>query len=1309
MSDTTPAKRQASEQTDKAAAKARRVARKPAVARPAYVQAKMAVSHPSDPSETEADQVADEISRMPRGISRQDDEQIQTASVDPGRGVTEPDQALAPKLRRRISRAAIPAEEQSLAPKLHRQADDELTTLRRSADATEELQRQADSTEQADVQAMADEPEAAPLRREAEEETAQTKLRRSEVGDDSVQPQLRRTTAPDEAPAQAKLRRSADSGDNTVQTRLQRNPTAADDSVQTALYREANEGDEAIQAQLLRAPESTPDSIQAKLNRAAVADGEIAAMDDGTTPETAGDAGETADSPSVDDQTEQQIDSLRGQGESLPDAIQQEMSEKFGHDFSTVRVHTDAQAASLCARINARAFAVGDDLFFAPGEFAPDTEAGRKLLAHELTHVVQQAGDASAKLQRAVEPPVTPAPESGSDAATKLADVSVLELPPIKHRHAALYTGAGARRAAGYRRSTNQSQITVWTNGVQLTEDTIVTKLQRISPGFVVPTDTRAEVPFNVGSQTLSTPWRSLRQRLLIPDWDRRGRLLTDRADKFQVDHMVELQVFGDDSGNAGNVIGNLELLKGSPNASSGSTIRNNIYTKVTNFLAAQNPAFNGLSAATKATCRRTWLQTHSIVFDNITRGEGRAGDDADWWTRTEIEEAAPLDAVEAAPEQRLEGEPGTFVLASGPGGVEIGRYGYSALQFEPSSNRLRNAMAGLRINEIQLDSSVEVGSSGSPAGNLQATWELPEGFRAGEPVTIPLLAVAPYCASPGQIPGLNTEFDHLSPVELPTIEMRDGAPYAEGQINPSIPLLRDHPISVTLAGNDLRFAIEFVANDLSLPVPGLSIEEGSISLFYSTTDGFGGSGSLDFGIDRLGQGNLMVEVSQRAGFSASGQFDFDTELFDRAQINIWYREDAFGGEGEIGIDSPDKIRGIRAANLTVGFGENQFNASGEVQPDIPGIQQAGLTLAYSEEEGLTIGGNLQLSGDVPGIESGSIDVTVRKQEEQWHVSATGTAVPSIPGINSQLTVSYEDGAITMEAEAQYQRGMLDGSINVGATNRTLDAEGNPTGEPGEDIVVYGGGSLTIQIAPWLQGTAGVQFAPNGEITVTGEIGLPDQLEIFPRAEIDKSIFSIAVQAPIVPGIVAEIGGGLGAVAGIGPGVIDQLRLGIEYNPAHEENTHITGDAHLSVPADAGLRLSVRAGIGLGITGASATGGLEIGGTLGITGAAEAGVHIDWMPSTGLEINADVSVHAQPSFTFDINGYVSVRALGFSVYDQTWELASFSFGSDYRFGISLPVHYREGEPFDVSLDDVEFEVPDIDTDQILQGLIDRVT
>jgi len=81
----------------------------------------------------------------------------------------------------------------------------------------------------------------------------------------------------------------------------------------------------------------------------------------------------------------------------------------------------------------------------------------------------------------------------------------------------------------------------------------------------------------------------------------------------------------------------------------------------------------------------------------------------------------------------------------------------------------------------------------------------------------------------------------------------------------------------------------------------------------------------------------------------------------------------------------------------------------------------------------------------------------------------------------------------------------------------------------------------------------------------------------FSRKQINKSLFNIAIQVPIFPGVVAEIGGGLSAEAGIGPGVIDQLRLGITYNPAHEEQTHVTGDAHLNIPADAGLRLAVRA------------------------------------------------------------------------------------------------------------------------------------
>ena len=161
--------------------------------------------------------------------------------------------------------------------------------------------------------------------------------------------------------------------------------------------------------------------------------------------------------------------------------------------------------------------------------------------------------------------------------------------------------------------------------------------------------------------------------------------------------------------------------------------------------------------------------------------------------------------------------------------------------------------------------------------------------------------------------------------------------------------------------------------------------------------------------------------------------------------------------------------------------------------------------------------------------------------------------------------------------------------------------------------------------------------------------------------------------------------------------------------PNDEANTRIYGDAHLGVPADAGLRLSVKGGIGLGIPAASVSGGLEVGGQLGLEGLAEAGVHFDWTPSTGLEIDAFGKLSAHPKFTFDISGYVEVEALFFTIYENRWQFASMELGSDLTFGVKFPVHYKEGEPFDISTDDVDFEVPDVSPRQILSNLVDRIS
>ena len=111
-------------------------------------------------------------------------------------------------------------------------------------------------------------------------------------------------------------------------------------------------------------------------------------------------SGETAAAPkSVDDV-------LSSPGRPLNPGLRRDMEQRFGYDFSQVRVHSGAAAGNSAGEVNAHAYTVGRDIVFGPGRFAPTTQEGRRLIAHELTHFVQQSepgvGAKSTKVQRKV-------------------------------------------------------------------------------------------------------------------------------------------------------------------------------------------------------------------------------------------------------------------------------------------------------------------------------------------------------------------------------------------------------------------------------------------------------------------------------------------------------------------------------------------------------------------------------------------------------------------------------------------------------------------------------------------------------------------------------------------------------------------------------------------------------------------------------------------------------------------------------------------------------------------------------------------
>jgi len=86
------------------------------------------------------------------------------------------------------------------------------------------------------------------------------------------------------------------------------------------------------------------------------------------------------------------IAQTRGSGSSLDVGAREKFGPSLGDSLGDVRVHTDETANALAASVSARAFTTGNDLYFAQGEYSPGSGSGDRLLAHELSHVVQQRG-----------------------------------------------------------------------------------------------------------------------------------------------------------------------------------------------------------------------------------------------------------------------------------------------------------------------------------------------------------------------------------------------------------------------------------------------------------------------------------------------------------------------------------------------------------------------------------------------------------------------------------------------------------------------------------------------------------------------------------------------------------------------------------------------------------------------------------------------------------------------------------------------------------------------------------------------------
>ena len=309
------------------------------------VQAKLSVSQRDDTHEQEADRVADVVvnhssSSPPQSTSSQAATSTSVAGIVATR--------VAPKISRLI---------------INRTSQREVQRQEEEEEAQTKVQRQEEEEEaQTKVQRQEEEEEAqTKVQRQEEEEEAQTKVQRQEE-EEEAQTKVQRQ---EEEAAQTKVQREEE---EAAQTKVQREEEeAAQTKVQLKGKRESSRGDKGKEEQSVQAKTDARPNVRDKRQ-----------------------------SPGLG-KVEDKLFSSKGKGESLDDETRISMEAGFGADFSGVKIHTDADAVSMSRDLHAQAFTHGRDVFFNSGKFEPESVRGKTLLAHELTHVVQQ-GAADQKL-----------------------------------------------------------------------------------------------------------------------------------------------------------------------------------------------------------------------------------------------------------------------------------------------------------------------------------------------------------------------------------------------------------------------------------------------------------------------------------------------------------------------------------------------------------------------------------------------------------------------------------------------------------------------------------------------------------------------------------------------------------------------------------------------------------------------------------------------------------------------------------------------------------------------------------------------
>lgn len=963
-------------------------------------------------------------------------------------------------------------------------------------------------------------------------------------------------------------------------------------------------------------------------------------------------------------------------GQSLPAGTRSALEPRFGgRDFSGVRVHADGQADRLARQIEAQAFTVGHSIFFASGHYQPQTAAGQRLLAHELAHTVQQGGQ-SAGVQPSLE--VGAEDTAAEHEAERVADQVTRGFTAGPITAAPLAGGLVQRYAAptlrepigttGGERIVLPPEEPLQIYGSKCKDAADFTRITQAYDNAAKRGALRATHAGRVGNTDhLWDRWARSRgaagQAVL-------SSTNPDYRHTCSPDHIIELQVGGSDDPN------NLRILNRSRNQTAGSSLNAQQIT----------PMFQHYFGNTPTNLERSYIQfTRAIQkADDPPSADPCLAGDPNPYPWSGISQSADYAST-------------LNVNAGGnPIVIGYGRRTETAAPFTINPDH-QYAVAGLELKRVTATAPAPVISSNVSArvrrlplkNHSVPDFDLTVG--AGNN-----LVLSPAAAASDN---LRLTFPFLSEAAM-TPSIGPGQLNARGVLRPTLPLLRFAEIDMEIRDQAL-FAHAQIPNERirqALPVPGLTIE--NCNLGIAVTQGeFSATGGFGFRFGSMATGSITASMSNTRGFSAQGAINLHIPGIDQASGEAWVRNKVFGARLTVGKDQL-RLPGVQSARLVVDVnGDGALSGTGTVVLRIPGLRDA--TLQFTANSRGQYGITGAATGTIPGLRDPRLELSFANGAFSGSGSA-GFVIPGFEGGNVNLR--YAQGAFSGDASIDYRRGRLAGR---------LFARLSPQAR------LSGGGELSYQIVPGLTAAIGMEIREDGTTRVQGELRLPDPIVLFPEYAYDRRLFGVSIDIPIFGisfgsrsvGIIANISASLNAHAGVGPGQIRRPRITAAFEPSEEANpASFQASGELYVPAAAGLSLVVSGGIGASLLIVKALGGIQATGTAGLEGALSVPITLAYQAGK-FNVTGAAELYAQPKLRFQLDAFARVEAdlllTTIELYSRTWRLAAFEWGSDFRIGLRFPVSYTFGEPFHLSLDQVQFIAPQVDVRRLMRDLLPK--